>query len=68
MITSNYETLMHSKVPKLERVQWLENQVKELRTYHSKARQQKKITIWRLINAYELLLDKCYTRMAQISL
>jgi len=67
MITSNYEALKHSKTPRLERVQWLENQVKELRQYHNKARQQKKQTIWLLINAYELLLDKCYQRMERVT-
>lgn len=67
MITSNYETLRHCKIPNHKRVQWLENQVKELRTYHSKARTAKKVSIWKLISAYELLLDKCYARMEGIT-
>ncbi len=63
MLTSNYERLAHAKKINPTRVQYLEDTVKALREYHTRAREAKKPMIWRLINAYELTLDKCHARM-----
>ena len=63
MITSNYEHLAHAKRINPKCVQYLEDTVKALREYHTRARPSKRITLWKLITAYEIRLDKCYARM-----
>ena len=67
MIQSNYERLAHAKSINPKRVQYLEDTVKALREYHTRAKPSKRITLWKLITAYEVRLDKCYARMEQVT-
>lgn len=63
MLTSNYEYLRRSKNPSPERVQWLEDQIKELKSYHARARLAKRPIIQRLITGYEILHEKLTAKM-----
>ena len=63
MLQSNYYTLKHSKTIKAQRVQLLEDQIKELKAYHARARLAKRPIIQRLITGYEILHEKITARL-----
>ena len=68
MLTSNYYTLRHSKTIRAQRVQLLEDQIKELKAYHARARLAKRPIIQRLITGYEILHEKLTARMEGVQL
>ncbi len=67
MIQSNYERLAHAKRINPQRVQYLEDTVKQLRLYHTKLDKKlvKACIVWNMIVAYDDLLSSINSRMEQ---
>ena len=65
MLTSNYERLAHAKRINPQRVQYLEDTVKQLRLYHTKLNKKpvKACIVWNMIVAYDDLLASLNSRM-----